>query len=192
MPSELSTGFLVAAPNLLDPNFARSVVLLVQHQQEGSFGFVVNREAPVSFQELADELGLSEEGSGGQDLLVLNGGPVAPDTGWLVFDSRQRTELPEDSVLRVTETLCVSTSMDLLSELAKATPEESRRHLLVLGYAGWAPGQLEVEIREGTWIPVDLDEDLLFDAEVGERWARALGLAGINPLHLVGMPSAQA
>ncbi|NJK89183.1 MAG: YqgE/AlgH family protein [Myxococcales bacterium] len=90
MAADLAPGFLVAAPSLLDPNFAQSVVLLVDHRAEGSLGFVVNRPATINFQSVVAELGLSVNAGGPPSVPVLIGGPVSPHTGWLVYSPRAR------------------------------------------------------------------------------------------------------
>jgi putative transcriptional regulator len=189
MPSELSPGFLVASPTLLDPNFYRTVVLLIDHRREGSLGFVVNRPANVTFRGVADELGLTPAGKPLPDLPVLVGGPVAPHTGWIVFDPGERSAAGEGTIT-VTKQLRVSASRELLKSIAH-TPE-IQRHMLVLGYAGWGAGQLDNEIKQGVWIPVDLDEKIVFDTPYTQRWTAALAALGIDPLKIVGSPVAEA
>lgn len=190
MASELSPGFLVAAPSLLDPNFHRSVVLLIDHRREGSLGFIVNRPANVTFRGVADELGLgAASGRSLPDLPVLVGGPVAPHTGWIVFDPGKAPSSPEGTIA-VTERLRVSASRELLKSIAQT--EDVRRHMLVLGYAGWGAGQLDAEIKQGVWIPVDLDERIIFDTPYQNRWTAALAALGIDPVQIVGTSVAEA
>ena len=177
-------------PSLRDPNFARSVVLLVEHGPDGSLGFVVNRPARLSFSQVVEALGL--EADSGEALPVLTGGPVAPQSGWILFDPRQpgagavsSTEL-EDALV-VHEQLAVSASRRLLERIARdGAPQRS---LLALGYAGWAEGQLDAELRQGVWLPVDLDPRIVFDVEPEQRWSRALSEAGIDPGRIM-MPAA--
>ncbi|MBX3246155.1 MAG: YqgE/AlgH family protein [Myxococcales bacterium] len=175
---ELAPGFLVAAPSLRCPFFNHTLVLLVDHGDEGSFGFVVNKEAPLDFRGVAEELGLELEDPRVADVPVLRGGPVAPETGWIVFDPEGAPEVPGD-VLHVTARLALTASVDMLR--AMAAGQAPRRALLTLGYAGWSPGQLEGEMREGSWIPVDLDPALLFERPIAERWELALQSLGIEP-----------
>lgn len=188
MVAELGQRLLVAAPSLQDGDFAGAVVLLVQHEAEGSFGFVVNREASIAFKDVLEELDLAENPSP-PSLPVLSGGPVARESGWVMFDARVRPK-PETDVIQVGDRLVVSTSLELLSQIAQS--REAPRHLLLLGYTGWGPGQLESELREGTWIPVDFSEEILFETPVSERWSRALTMAGIDPKQLVPSPTALA
>ncbi len=183
MAQELAPGFLVASPNLLDPNFARSLVLLVEHRSQGSLGFVVNRPARIDFASVVEELELLRPGLAPPELPVLVGGPVAPHTGWLLFDPNL-APLSLDGTIEVTRRLRVSASRELLREMAGS--REARRRQLVLGYAGWGAGQLDEEIRQGAWIPVDLDEQIIFETPFQNRWTAALAAAGIDPMFLVG------
>lgn len=181
MPAELAPGFLVAAPILLDANFRRSVVLLVDHTAEGSLGFIVNRPAQVRLPGMLDALGLRGPKAAPPDAPVLVGGPVAPDTGWLVFEQTPQRSFG-DEVVRVSDRLAVSASRELLEQTVQGNGPE--RVMLVLGYAGWAPSQLDAEISQGAWIPVDLDERIVFDTPYEERWASALRSLGIDPARL--------
>lgn len=182
MVSDFAPGFLVAAPGLRDPSFRESVVLLVDHRPEGALGFVVNRPADVSFRSVLEELDLTSEGVQSPDVPVLVGGPVAPHTGWIVYDPDLR-DVPEEARIEVGETVQVSASRAVLESLAGS--QDGRRHLLVLGYAGWGAGQLDAEIRDGSWIPVDLDAAVVFDTPYQERWGAALSVLGIDPRQIV-------
>lgn len=181
MPAELAPGFLVAAPMLLDANFRRTVVLLVDHGPEGSLGFVVNRPAQVRLPGMLDALGLRGSDLAPPDAPVLVGGPVAPDTGWLVFEQTPQQSFG-DEIVRVSDRLAVSASRELLEQTVQG--HGPKRVMLVLGYAGWGPSQLDTEISSGAWIPVDLDERIVFDAPYEERWASALRTLGIDPARL--------
>lgn len=184
MASDLAPGFLVASPALLDPNFARTVVLLVDHRPEGSLGFIVNRPADIDFGDVVEELGLEHGDSGPPSVPVLLGGPVSPRTGWIVYGP-DGPEIEDDGgTIAVTEHIRVSASREQLEQLALRRVTD--RHLLVLGYAGWGEGQLDDEIKQGAWIPVSLDEKVIFEAPFEERWQRALSAAGIDPRMLVG------
>lgn len=180
--TELAPGFLVAAPSLLDPNFKRTVVLLVDHRPEGSLGFVVNRPADASLSTMLERIGVQTPPARDDTSVVLVGGPMAPQTGWVVFEPTEETAQAED-VVQVSERLAVSASRELLESLVKAEPSRGRL-LLVLGYAGWGPGQLDSELAHGAWIPVDFDERIVFETPFEERWATALRSLGIDPARL--------
>lgn len=184
MAADLAPGFLVASPSLRDPNFRQTVVLLIEHRSQGSLGFVINRSADVSFESVVEDLNLVDEAKPPPKVPVLVGGPVQRNTGWIVFDPHH-SDIPLDStVISVAPRVRVSASKDILRKLAQ-TPNATR-HLLVLGYAGWGAGQLDTEIRQGAWIPVDLDDQVVFETPYEERWEQALVSAGINPMLLVG------
>lgn len=189
MPAQISPGFLVAAPSLLDPNFRRSVVLLIEHGTEGSLGFVVNRESTLSFQGVVDELGIGAEDKPAPETPVLTGGPVAPHMGWIVFDPRGEP-VDEDGTKTVTRGLAISLSRDLLRAIAHGRGPD--RSMLVLGYAGWGAGQLDQELQQGVWLPVSLDEKIVFDTPMGERWEAALRTIGIDPARIVMTPTSVA
>lgn len=179
--SKLAPGFLVAAPGLLDPNFRESVILLVDHGPRGALGFVINRPADFEFEQVIDELDL-ESPDPKPEVPVLIGGPVAPNTGWIVYDPSRR-EVPEEARIDVDAGVQVSASRAVLEALAADARTE--RHLLVLGYAGWSAGQLDDELREGSWIPVQLDAQVVFDTPYEKRWAAALAVLGIDPTLVV-------
>lgn len=177
--ADLKVGFLAASPNLSCPFFHRALVLLVDHREDGSLGFVVNKESDMSFREILSEVGIEAAGSSGQEPLVHTGGPVSPDTGWLVFDSAFVGEKNDEGVVALENGFAVSANLDLLKLIAEGEGPES--YLMMLGYAGWGPGQLDDEIRQGSWIPVDVDVKTLFDTPIADRWEASLASLGIDP-----------
>lgn len=180
--TELAPGFVVAMPSLRDPNFTRAVVLLVEHGPNGSLGFVVNRPARLTFEQVAEALGLDRGGTD-DEVPVFLGGPVAPQSGWILFDPTGIDRIHLDDALVISDDLAVSASRKLLERIAaQGAPE---RCMLALGYAGWAEGQLDAEFRQGAWIPVELDPKIVFETEPGQRWTRALAENGIDPARIV-------
>ena len=178
MNTALAPGFVVATPSLRDPNFARTVVLLVEHGESGSLGFVVNRPSALSFGQVLESLGF-ERGHAHGEMPVLAGGPVSLQSGWLIFDPRNVDEEDLEDALIVNEGLAVSASRKLLERIARtAVPP---RCILALGYAGWSEGQLDAEFGSGAWMPADFDPGVLFEVEPDARWGRALAHAGIEP-----------
>ncbi len=188
--SSLAPGFLVAAPILRDPNFAGSVVLVVEHSEQGALGFVVNRVANASLHKILGQLGVADIPVR-REISVMLGGPVSPQTGWIVFEA-PNPEVAHDreDVLMVTESLGVSASKQFLVDAVRG--DGPGRAMLVQGYAGWGPGQLEIELRQGAWIPVDLDARVIFDEPAERRWSAALGVLGIHPASLPRTQIAQA
>jgi putative transcriptional regulator len=184
----LAPGFLIASPPLGDPNVARTVVLLAVHGDSGALGFVVNRTAPLTLGEL-----LSFAGYGGDKAAapapVLVGGPVQPSSGWILGVDLGVGNTAE--VIPVGDRLEITSSRDAFDALARdvaarsAGAPDPKKRIVMLGYSGWAPGQLEGEIAAGAWLPVPLDEGIVFDVAMGERWERAYALLGLTPV--VGM-----
>lgn len=184
MADSLAPGFLVASPALRDPNFVRTVILLVEHGEEGSLGFVINRLAPVSFDQVAELLGLEPAREISESTPVFTGGPVAPQSGWILFDPTDATDTALADAVEVSERLAVSASRGLLDSIA--ADDGPGRRMLALGYAGWAAGQLDGEFTRGVWIPVDLDDEIVFDVPPEDRWRAALTRAGIDPARMSG------
>ena len=179
----LAPGILVAAPGMNCPFFDHTVVLLVEHSEDGALGFVVNRPTETPVTSLLEGLEIEDlaQALPGE---VWVGGPVAPDTGWVLFDpSSGDTE--EVEAVHLNERLAVSASRTFLEQLAEGRGPS--RYAVLLGYAGWGPDQLDDEIREGSWIPVDLDAALVFDLDPAQRWLAALGTLGIDPARVVGL-----
>ncbi len=193
MPSgELAPGLLIAAPPLGDPNFERTVVLLALHGPRGALGFVVNRTAELK---LGQVLGLAGYGEAATKIesRVYVGGPVEPGSGWIVTRDPNRFEGVQ-GVIEIGSTLRVSSSRAAFDRLARdveggadAAQRSESEAFVVLGYSGWGPGQLEREIAHGAWLPIQLDEGVVFEVDVAERWFRAHALLGITPLAGMGM-----
>jgi len=186
LDSELSPGFLVASPSLQCPFFHHTVVLMLDHSDEGSFGFVINKPSTIDFPRILEELEL--EGPGAAPL-VLQGGPVSPESGWVVYDPRTAPKLPAEQT-PVTHELSVTASLEMIQLIAEG--DGPTRSVMLLGYSGWGPGQLEEEMKSGSWIPVDADPRLVFDADIETRWETALRAAGIDPARVVTRDLARA
>lgn len=176
----LAGRLLIAMPGLADPNFWRSVVLLGVHSDEdGAFGLVINRVLDVNLREILAELG--------EDIVeselpeVYSGGPVEPSHGFVLFE-RGEHEVASDDIA-VADSLVVSGSTETLARLTQGSHDS--RYFLLLGYSGWHPGQLELEIEHNSWVVAPLDTSIIFDVPAEERWAAALRSLGIDPGTLV-------
>lgn len=216
MTNQLAPGLLIASPPLGDPNFDRTVVLLAIHNAHGALGFVVNRLAPLQLGELLGLAGYGEGPQGDERLgavrgAVYVGGPVEPSSGW-VLGPRTVLGLPprpppppgataddttvsadDDGVIAVGDRLVVTSSRKAFDAMARQArdgglaPEVEARRLVLLGYSGWGPGQLEGEIAHGSWLPAPLDETILFDTEADARWERTYASLGLSALGAIGM-----
>ncbi len=170
MDTALAPGLLLAAPRLEDPNFDRTVVLLGHHDDEGAVGWVLNGEAIASTEEVLRAAGLIAAASASAPSLavpVRRGGPVSPGSAWLLF--ARAPSLPEwPGEIAIGDAHAVATAREAIQALARG--DGPRRYRLLLGYAGWAPGQLEAEISAGAWLPAPLDAALLLEADVDTIW----------------------
>jgi putative transcriptional regulator len=174
----LAPALLVAMPQLLDPNFKRTVVLLIHHDAQGTFGIVLNRRTGLTASELCSTLEIGWSGEPAKE--VGWGGPVQPQTGWMVFSDEYDLDAPD--VKLVADGIGFAGSLDVLRRLAADPPEELH---LMLGYAGWGPGQLESELAEGAWLIAPVTRDAVFDEPCSEMWDHVVRSLGIDPSTLV-------
>jgi putative transcriptional regulator len=183
--SPLTASLLVAMPQLQDPNFARTVMMIVQHDDEGTFGLVLNRPIDMSASALCS--GLDMHWGGDPSTSLHWGGPVQPHTGWMLY--------AEDDLLSAREEQSEATdlghgvffagSLNVLREIAEAPPGDVR---LFLGYAGWGPGQLEGEMAEGVWLTAPASREAIFDVEAERMWDYVVRSLGIDPATLILTP----
>jgi putative transcriptional regulator len=179
--SSLAPSLLVAMPQLLDPNFKRAVVLLVHHDDEGTFGLVVNRPSEIPVRQLCQNLEIPWRGDA--DALLRWGGPVQPDTGWVLFDEGASPDV--DDASEVVPGVSMAGSLDALRRIAHAPP---RRLELMLGYAGWGPHQLEDELAQGAWLLAPACAEVVFGVAPDAMWEHVVRGLGIDPTTLVATP----
>jgi len=173
LETELAPGFLVAVPGLPDPNFARTVVLLMEHSDEGAMGLVINRPLNLPLGRLLSEAGVEESGPFSQP--VLYGGPVSPSRGWVLHEGSWAM----DGTLVVAPGVALSSSVAVLRAIAEG--KGPKQFSVCLGYAGWSAGQLEGEIAIGSWVPVPATARLVLEVPLEERWEEALRSNGLEP-----------
>ncbi len=181
-------SLLCASPTLRCPFFGRTLVLLADHGSDGSFGLVVNRPLGLGLLDVVEELGLMSRAEVRRDIPVMVGGPVDSETGFVLLE-REDGALPPDST-PVGARLAISASTRLLVQVARG--EVRARAMLCLGYAGWASGQLEDELREGAWFPGSVDPQRIFAEPAEERWGGTLRGMGIEPGKVIGRVVASA
>ncbi len=174
----LTGHLLIAMPGMGDPRFAQSVVCLCNHSAEGAMGLMVNRPIEgLPFDKLLKQLGLKPVPSQRQIRLV-SGGPVEAGRGFVLHTDDWSAE----GSLTFGEGLALTASVDILSAIAGGGGP--RQGLLALGYAGWAPGQLEEEIQRNSWLSVPADEALLFQEDASTAWQAALAKLKVHPAWL--------
>lgn len=168
----LAPGFLIATPQLLDENFHKAVVLMIEHTDAGSMGLVINRTAPLTFRDLSrsQEMKVAEAR---RDDALFHGGPVEPFRGFVLHDStavEERNELFPGVYLSVTS--------DALSPLL-LDPVVNLR--FCLGYAGWGPGQIELEMKQGSWLFTEASPEVVLHDDPGQVWEQVIKSMGIDP-----------
>jgi len=175
--NSLAPTLLLAMPQMLDPNFARSVVLLCKHEREGAMGLVVNRRTDT----LASSLVILEpppKSDSGLEIWV--GGPVEPQRGWLLLGH----DPGSDESLAIGAGLFLSASADVLRRLIEDGGEGNTEQRLFLGYAGWGGGQLESELAASAWLTADVSKSLVFETDPEQMWETAIRSLGIDPCAL--------
>ncbi len=177
---------LIAMPQLQDRNFARSVVLLCEHGSGGAIGFVVNRPTELK---AASAVALDPPARGDSGLMLWTGGPVEPQRGFLLLGDDPGVEDAE----RITDGFHLTASVDVLRRLLETSPEElaQQRCRLLLGYAGWAPGQLDGELAQSAWLSAPPSPELVFETDPDQMWERAIRSLGVDPMALSLAPGIQ-
>jgi putative transcriptional regulator len=186
----LDGQMLIAMPAMTDERFARAVIYVCAHSNEGAMGIVVNQPAPnIRFPDLlvqlevipaAERIELPTEAG---DVKVLKGGPVETGRGFVLHSA---DFFIENSTLPIDEGICLTATLDILKAIASGSGPENA--ILALGYAGWAPGQLEQEIQENGWLHCAADPELIFGADTAHKYDKALRKIGID----LGQLSSQA
>lgn len=171
MQDAFKTALLLSMPQLQDPNFARTVVLLCEFSPEGAFGLVLNRPTTVAASEMVR---LDPPVVGGNDMPLLIGGPVEPQRGWILLGDEPQAEFK-----CIRDGLYLSTSPALLREVLEARPAPRAR--VLAGYAGWGPGQLDEELAQSAWLLSDVDLDIVFDVSAEAMWETAIRRLGADP-----------
>ena len=170
----LENHFLIAMPMLADPNFEKTVTLICQHNDKGALGVVINRTTNLKVSEVLEQLSLPGNHLNNPNMLVHFGGPVQTERGLILHDQVGDW----DSTLPVSDSLCLTTSKDILEAISEN--KGPKNCLLALGYAGWGDGQLEREISENAWLSGPADNDIIFHTPIEERWPNAAKLLGVD------------
>jgi len=185
-PTSFEGQFLIAMPKLREGPFARSVVYMCAHRADGAMGVVINHPAEaIDFRKLLVQLEIVKQEDAirlppaAETLKVLRGGPVETGRGFVLHSNDYRSK---ESTINVGDGLSMTPTLDILRAIAKG--EGPQRAVLALGYAGWAPGQLENEIKENGWLVAPGDSTLIFERNASAIYSRALGLLGVDPAAL--------
>ena len=178
----LDGQMLIAMPAMNDERFTRSVIYVCAHSSEGAMGIVVNQPAGnIRFPDLLVQLEVIpaaeriELPTKAEDVKVLKGGPVETGRGFVLHSA---DFFIENSTLPIDEGICLTATLDILKAIARGNGPQSA--ILALGYAGWAPGQLEQEIQENGWLHCDADPELIFGTDTDQKYTKALRKIGID------------
>ncbi len=184
----LDGQLLIAMPSMGDPRFHRAVIYVCAHSAEGAMGLVINQRAPhITLPKLLQQLEIPTSGAQPMPghsarMAVHAGGPVETSRGFVLHSADY---FAADSTLPINESVCLTATVDILKAIAKGSGPD--KAILALGYAGWAPGQLEREIQSNGWLNCPADYDVVFDGDLENKYRRALHLLGVDPLHLSGI-----
>jgi len=170
----LTDHFLIAMPNMVDPYFARSLTYICEHNEQGALGVVVNRPIDMTLGALFDRLSLTLSSDDLSKLAVYFGGPVQTDRGFVLHQPIGEWQ----STLSVQDRVGLTTSKDILESLGQGAGPA--KVLVTLGYSGWAPGQLENEIKQNAWLTVEAKDAIMFETPAGERLPAAMKLLGVD------------
>ena len=182
----LDGQMLIAMPTMGDERFARAVIYVCAHSTEGAMGIIVNQPAPnIKFPDLLVQLEVIPAAeriqlpTGADAVKVLKGGPVETGRGFVLHSA---DFFIENSTLPIDDGICLTATLDILKAIAHGDGPQSA--ILALGYAGWAPGQLEQEIQQNGWLHCPADPELIFGADTGGKYDKALRKIGIDLSHL--------
>jgi putative transcriptional regulator len=171
----ITPTLLLSMPQLADPNFGRTVILLCEFNADGAFGLVINR--PTEFP-AASVVQLDPPVAAGNELPLWIGGPVEPERGWILLSETRDT----DEAREIAPGLFLSASPGVLRRVLESSMPPPVR--VIAGYAGWGPGQLDQELSESSWLMADVDPAFLFNTPAGELWEAAIRRLGVDPAQL--------
>ncbi len=176
---ELTGKLLIAMPGIGDPRFGHSVIFLCSHDAEGAMGLIINKLAPgVKLKTLFDQLDIDAKRGPGRSRVYF-GGPVETQRGFVLHSDEYISTV---NSLPVKPGFSMTATLDVLEEIAEGRGPE--HYLVMLGYAGWGPGQLEAEIAENGWLTAEADPEMIFSSPPDDKWEAALASIGVAPLTL--------
>jgi putative transcriptional regulator len=173
-PSNLTNHFLIAMPQLADPNFFHTVTYICEHNKDGAMGIVINRPLDIELGEILGQMDLTTNNPTTSHQHIFLGGPVQQERGFVLHKPTGGW----DSTMAITDEISITTSRDILSAIAQG--QGPAEYLIALGYAGWGEGQLEREIVENAWLSGPASLPVLFDTPFEERWKAAAALLGVD------------
>ena len=173
--TSLRSQILIAMPTLNDPNFTKAIILICEHStHEGAMGIILNQPTSLDINDLLKQSVPESKNELANSISIYSGGPVDTDRGFILHD----TKLDDESSLQISQNLFLSSSQEILQTIAEGGGPNNR--VIVLGYAGWAPGQLESEISANSWLTINYQHKLVFSTPAEQQWWTAGSLLGID------------
>ncbi len=169
----LTNHFLIAMPQLNDPNFFHTVTYICQHDEEGAMGIIINRPIGMNMGEVYSHLEIDCDDAKLSNQPIFFGGPVQCERGFVLHRGGNW-----EGTMEIAEDLSLTTSSDILGDIAQHNGPN--QNLVALGYAGWGAGQLEEEMAANAWLSVPANSEIIFDLPVEKRWKAAATLLGVN------------
>ena len=171
----LTGQLIIAMPKMSDPRFSKTVIYMCAHNSEGAMGLIINKLVDeLTFPDLLKQLEI-KPALPKSPLNVFLGGPVEQARGFVLHS----TEYLQDATLRVSDTVGLTATIDVLRDIAEGNGPKDK--ILMLGYTGWGPGQLDLEIMDNGWLHVEADDALVFGDQSTDKWEMAIKKIGINP-----------
>lgn len=180
----LDDQFIIAMPGMKDDRFARAVIYVCAHSEEGAMGLIINQAQQMLFPDLLVQLGILDEQEAirlpppARDFVIRNGGPVDRSRGFVLHTGDYKV----DSSLPVSDDICLTATVDILRAISLG--RGPRNALMALGYSGWGAGQLEREIADNGWLTCPAIPEFLFDSDMDRKYDRILASIGVDLAHL--------
>ena len=174
----LTGQIIVSMPSLEDERFFKTVIYMCAHSTEGSMGIIINKKIDYDlYPDLLEQLGI-EKPLDNKKLFIRYGGPIESGRGFVLHSD----DMVRQETLNIDKGVALTSTTEFFDDLSKG--KGPKNSILALGYAGWNPGQLELEIIQNSWISLSVDTSFLFDDEVSHKWTDAYKLIGIDPSKL--------
>ena len=170
----LTNHFIIAMPGLMDENFNQAVTYICEHDENGTFGIIINRESEITLDDVMQQMHIPYQADKSRHESVFSGGPVQSNRRFILH----RPTGNWDSSLIINDSVALTTSRDILVAIANDTGPDD--NIIALGYAGWGPGQLEQEMAANTWLSCPAEEQIIFHTPIKDRWQAAADLIGVD------------
>ena len=174
----LTGQIIVSMPSLEDERFFKTVIYICAHSAEGSMGIIINKKIDYDlYPDLLEQLGIDKP-LDNKKLFIRYGGPIESGRGFVLHSD----DMVRRETLNIDKGIALTSTAEFFDDLSKG--KGPKNSILALGYAGWAPGQLESEIIQNSWMSLSVDSSFLFDEKVSQKWSQAYKIIGINPNNL--------